>query len=261
MKLAMNKVELLKTRLEEIGRSLDATGQALALIGLGSAGSEQARMDIYSDLDFFAIVQRGHKEKFIQDLGWLSSIHPIAYAFQNTAAGYKLLFADGVFCEFAVFEPQELETIPFAAAKIIWADHAFDFMLIKDNENKPEPAARPLEWVLGEALTNLYVGLGRFRRGEKITAVRFVEGYAVDRVLELMTMLEAPQPAYPDIFQRERRFEQRYPQMAQYLPAMMQGYQRVPQSAVAILTFLDEHFEVNEALKAEILQLCEGAKE
>ncbi|MCB0033849.1 MAG: hypothetical protein KDE51_07515 [Anaerolineales bacterium] len=254
----MNKVELLKIRLEEIGRSLEATGKALALIGLGSAGREQERLDDYSDLDFFAIVQRGHKEQFINDLSWLSSIHPIAYAFQNTADGYKLLFADGVFCEFAVFEQHELKSIPFAAAKIIWADRSFDFTLIMFKKDDPEPAARPVEWVLGEALTNLYVGLGRFRRGEKITAVRFVEGYAVDRVLELMTTLETPQPAYPDIFQRERRFEQRYPQMAQQLPAMMQGYERVPQSAVAILAFLDEYFEVNGALKNEILQLCEA---
>ena len=122
----MPKVELLKQRLQEIARSLAATDHALALIGLGSAGAEQVRMDIYSDLDFFAIVQENHKAAFIGDLSWLSTIHPIVYTFQNTADGFKLLYEDGVFCEFAVFEPQELAHIPFTAAKLIWADASFD---------------------------------------------------------------------------------------------------------------------------------------
>ena len=38
---------------------------------------------------------------------------------------------------------------------------------------------------LGEALTNLYVGMAREKRGEKLSAMRFIQGYAVDRLLEL----------------------------------------------------------------------------
>ena len=96
--------EMLLARLEAIGRALEATGHGLALIGLGSVGVELARLDEFSDLDFFAIAEPGHKAALLADLGWLAAAGPIAYAFQNTADGYKLLFEDDVFCEFAIFE-------------------------------------------------------------------------------------------------------------------------------------------------------------
>jgi lincosamide nucleotidyltransferase B/F len=115
----MDKISLL-TRLDEIGRSLERSGHGLALIGLGSVGLELDRIDAYSDLDFFVIVEDGYKQAYIDSLGWLSDIHPVAYLFRNTVDGYKLLFADGIFCEFAVFELGELQNIPFAPGRIVW---------------------------------------------------------------------------------------------------------------------------------------------
>ena len=70
----MERKDLLLARLDEIGRSLARTGHALALLGLGSVGCELERLDNYSDLDFFAIVQPGYKQKFIAQLDWLSAI-------------------------------------------------------------------------------------------------------------------------------------------------------------------------------------------
>jgi hypothetical protein len=94
---------LLLERLEEIARSLEQSGHALALIGLGSVGLERERLDACSDLDFFAVVEAGHKRRYLDDLTWLRVLCPIAYSYANTRDGYKVLFADGVFCEFAVF--------------------------------------------------------------------------------------------------------------------------------------------------------------
>ena len=125
-KLVMKHTEVLLKRLDDIGASLAQTGQALALIGLGSVGTELDRIDDYSDLDFFAIVKKGQKARFINNLDWLSTIQPIAYSFQNTHDGHKLLYADGIFCEMAVFEAEELAHIPFAKGRIVWRDPEFD---------------------------------------------------------------------------------------------------------------------------------------
>jgi hypothetical protein len=46
----MNPQHLLD-RLDAIGRSLEASSHALALIGLGSVGLELAQLDAHSDLD------------------------------------------------------------------------------------------------------------------------------------------------------------------------------------------------------------------
>ncbi len=251
---AMTHSEKLLHRLDEIGRSLANTPDGLALIGLGSAGSETARMDAYSDLDFFVIVQAGQKQRFIADLDWLTAVHPIAYQFLNTADGYKLLFADGIFCEFAVFEPGELAHIPFAAERVVWQAETFDASLMKPK--RPSTSPREADWLVGEAITNLYVGLCRYRRGEKLSAARFVQGYAVDRVLELTALIETEQPAFPDVFGAERRFEQRFPGTAVNLPQFVPGYDHTPQAARAILHFLDTHFPVNPAMKQLILSLA-----
>ena len=115
----MNPQNLLK-RLDEIGQSLAQSGHALALLALGSVGEELHRLDEYSDLDFFAIVEPGYKRMYIENLDWLSGLCPIVYHFLNSPDGYKLLFTYGIFCEFAVFEPQELQGIPFAPGRIVW---------------------------------------------------------------------------------------------------------------------------------------------
>ena len=122
----MNKTELLLQRLDEIGQSLKDSKQALALLALGSCGTERERLDQYSDLDFFVIVKDGYKQTYIQDLTWLSKLEPIAFHYQNTVDGHKVLFEDDVFCEFAVFEAHELVSIPFAEGKIIWKEVGFD---------------------------------------------------------------------------------------------------------------------------------------
>ena len=246
---------LLLERLEAIGQALAATGRALALLGLGSVGLERERLDAYSDLDFFAVVRPGEKARFLADLSWLSAVAPVAFAFQNTADGYKLLFDDGIFCEFAVFEPQELADIPFAEGRLIWQAADFDAWLCTPAQLPHPSEPHSVAWLLGEALTNLYVGLGRYQRGEKLSALRFVQNYAVDRVLELAATLEPEQPAGRDPFTPERRFEQRFPGAAPLLPAFMPGYAHTPAAAAALLAFLEAHFEVNPRLAEAIRAL------
>lgn len=249
----INRTDALLKRLDDISVSLAQTGQALALIGLGSVGVELDRLDDYSDLDFFAIVKPGYKAHFINNLDWLANVHPIVYSFQNTPDGHKLLYADSIFCEMAVFEPDELAHIPFAQGRIIWRDPEFDESLAVPLSHTP--SQKTPDWLLGEALTNLYVGLCRYHRGEKLSAARFIQGYAIDRVLDLAGYVETEGAAHKDLFMIERRFESRFPGVAAALPDFIQGYSSSPESANAILQFLDQHFEINPTMKQAILDL------
>jgi lincosamide nucleotidyltransferase B/F len=250
------KTQSLLKRLDEIGQSLDRSGHALALIGLGSVGLELDRLDSYSDLDFFAIVEQGYKRAYLDSLRWLSDVHPIAYSFLNTDDGYKVLFEDGIFCEFAVFEPAELEKIPFAPGRIVWKQAEVPDTFGQPTNFPPSKQNRDKDWLLGEALTNIYVGLNREKRGERLSATRFIQGYAVDRLLELVEYVEPANENDRDPFVNERRFEQRFPNLIPQLSIWMQGYEKNREAALAILTFLDEHFEVNKALAKAIRELC-----
>lgn len=100
----MTKKELLTLRLAEIANSVEHSGHALALIALGSGGLDTGRLDNYSDLDFFVIVEDGYKNDYLKDLNWLNSIATLVFQYRNTIDGYKILFQDGVFCELAVLK-------------------------------------------------------------------------------------------------------------------------------------------------------------
>lgn len=250
------KPESLLKRLDEIGQSLAQSGGALALIGLGSVGEELHRLDEYSDLDFFVIVEAGYKRRYIENLEWLSRLAPIAYHFLNSPDGYKLLFADGIFCEFAVFELEELQGIPFAPGRIVWKRDDAPETLHHPAKEPIRAERRTKEFLIGEAITNLYVGMGRDKRGERLSAMRFIQGYAVDRLLELSEYIEPGQEVTRDIFANERRFEARHPSVARDMSSWLQGYVRNRESALAILSFLERHFEVNAAMAEAVRKLC-----
>jgi hypothetical protein len=255
----MDRRELLLSRLDAIGASLSRRDGALALLALGSVGVETHRIDEFSDLDFFAIVAPGRKASFLDDLGWLSDAAPLVYAFRNTVDGFKILFHDSIYGEFAVFEPAELPAIPFAEGRIVWKADGIDDA-IRVPVRAPAPRGAPdREWCLGEALTCIYVGLGRFRRGELLSAERLVQHHAVDRVVELASLLESEGEGSADPYAAERRFESRFPNVASLLPRFVQGYARTPESARAIVEFLESSFQLNAAMVEEIRRSIDAA--
>ncbi|HEY1013984.1 MAG TPA: hypothetical protein VGE07_14830, partial [Herpetosiphonaceae bacterium] len=208
-----------------------------------------------SDLDFFVIARPGAKRRFLDNLDWLAAPAPLDFVFRNTADGCKALAADGAFYEFAVFEPAELAAIPFAEGRIVWAAPDADPALASPSRPAAAPAPPSREWLLGEALTNLYVGLQRLRRGELLSAARFIQGYALDRVLELMEQDAPAAAAGRDPFAPDRRCEERLPELAAELPAFAQGYARSRESAIALLEFLERRFTVEPAMARAIRAL------
>ncbi len=243
----------LLARLDAIAAALAATGCAQALIGLGSVGLETDRLDAWSDLDFFAIVDPGTKAGFLDDLGWLAAAHPLAWHFRNTADGHKALMADGVFCEFAIFEPHELAAIPFAPGRVVWRRADADPALARPRQALPRRTTDET-WIVGEALSCLLVGLGRWHRGEKLSALRFVQGHAVDRLIELDAL--RTHALEGDAFNADRRLEDRQPALAAELPALMPGYERTPDAARAVLQALGARGALlNDAVVSRIREM------
>lgn len=242
-------------RLQAIGHSLRDTGQAQALIGLGSAGLERERLDAWSDLDFFAIVEPGHKARFIDQLDWLHAAHPLVWHFRNTADGHKALMADGVFCEFAVFEPQELDGIPFAPGRVVWKRDDVDDRIAMPRHAMPGPRTTDETWIVGEALSCLLIGLQRWHRGEKLSAARFVQSHALDRLIELDALRSRPPTGDP--FNAERRLEARHIHLAQELPRLVPGYAHTPAAALAMLEALSARGAwLNAAIEQRIRALA-----
>lgn len=242
-------------RLDALAEAAVKEGHVLAVLALGSAGLERERIDQYSDLDVWIVVEDGYRDHIIGDLGWLNEVCRVVYKFRHSATGYGLLFADGIFTELDAYEAAELETLGFSEARIVWkAEGAPESLRLPHLPHRmPTRDERSTEAMLGEALGNLYVGLGRFYRGEKLSAMRFIQVYAVDQILKLASLIEEEQAAKRDLFSVERRFEKRFPGIAGDLPAMMPGYDYTPEAALAILEYLDRHFAIEPVIKEAIL--------
>ncbi|HPG42559.1 MAG TPA: hypothetical protein PLJ98_02015 [Acholeplasmataceae bacterium] len=246
----MRPEDLLK-RMEDIAKHVSHISHTCAVLGLGSMGKEQHRLDAYSDLDFFVITDDEYKQQMIEDLSWLSSVYPIGYAFRNTIDGYKVLFTDGIFAEFAIFSKTEVPLVAQQEAHLFWKkeDYQDDTLLIKKNihvHHIQDPIFH-----LEEALTNLFVGLSRALRGEKLSGLRFIEGYAVDHIINYIRLTQ-PFDHDVDVFNLERRLERHYPELEQSLPGMLSGYLNLNLSATHILSWINHVHQINPILKTAI---------
>ncbi|MCK9407594.1 MAG: hypothetical protein WCX28_00185 [Bacteriovoracaceae bacterium] len=253
----MTSPTLLLQRLNAIASSLRSSGKAQALLGLGSVGTELGRLDEYSDLDFFVIAKLGEKQLLIDDLFWLRNVAPIAFHFKNTNDGHKVLFQDGIYCEFAVFEEAEMKNAAFSAGRIIWKEETFNESLCVPQIPSSPFVPDNLDWAVGEAITCIYVGLCRYARGEKLSGTRFIQSYAVDMIVACSLRFEQERPDFKDQYQNERRYEQRFPGMAQWLPRIVLGYDRVPESALSLVEMIEHYVSVNASMKKEIVNLAQ----
>jgi hypothetical protein len=251
----MNTTTALLKRVDDIASALERDNDALALIGIGSVGQEMERLDAYSDLDLYIIVRPGAKARFLNNLAWLEAAAPIVFHFRGPRDGLHALFADGIHCELAVFTVAELAAVRYMPGRVVWKRPWVDDGLAQPALKPPDPRPRSIDMLVGEILWELYVGLLRFRRGERQAAVREIQRLAVDRLMDLAVHLEEAASVPADPFAPMRRFERRFPQMAAHLAAFQQGYERTPQSAAAILDFLAEHFPLNEAMTSQIRRL------
>jgi hypothetical protein len=243
----------LQNRLSDLGKYLYVLDSSVALLALGSC-AETSRMDEYSDLDFFVIVKEGFKAEFLIDLVWLESITPLAYSFRNTIDGYKVMWKDGIYAEFAIFELHELPTIAYSPGRFIFKKKGYEL------SNEPtrkiqELRQHDLSYALNEILTNLYVGLGRYRRGEILSAHRLICVHAVDRYLSILPLLDEPTDALIDPFALDRRVEFRHPMMKSKLSSFVKDYDHVLEAAQAMVDELQKISSMNETLLLEINKL------
>jgi hypothetical protein len=242
-------------RLDDLGALLAGRDDALALIALGSVGLDLGRLDDHSDMDFFVVVDHGAKLRYLESVDWLEALCPIEFSFPNSVDGRKVLFADGLFAEYAVFTVEELRAGSFPPGRLVWArDDAPTGLERSGRLPGPSPYDYP-EYHVNEAVTNLYVGLHRDARGERLAACRLIQNHAVDR---LLTYLELTKPgnARQDAFVLERGAERRFGPDVLPLSEMVRGYDRNREAALAILDWLEARVDVDRALAAEIRRLA-----
>ncbi|MEO7236587.1 MAG: hypothetical protein ABIW80_14595 [Lapillicoccus sp.] len=248
--------ERLLAFLDRLGAELDRRGDAVALLGLGSVGRDLHRLDEHSDADFFVIVDDVEtRDRYIADIGWLEAAHPVVWSFENSQHGRKALLADGLFAEYAVFALSDLETAAYPPARVHWSRAGAPAGL--DVPKTALAGARSLAYEVGEVVTNLYVGLHRDLRGERLTATRFVQGYVVDRWVAVLGLLGLGRGPQQDAFVVERGAERRFGPDILPLAELVPGYERNGEAAATLLRLLVTHTDVDPAMLAALRDLAD----
>lgn len=249
----MNK-EFLLSHLEKIKENVVDREGILALLVFGSCAGDGELVDEYSDLDFLIITEKEYKNRYIENLDWLESISGITFLFKNAEDAYKLLQENGVFSEFGIVTFSEFQNIPLGKGRVVWKSDKLPEDLCLSGQ-KPE-RCDDVQWLLNEILTDLYIGLCRYRRGEKLSACALIQNNAVAGVTRLAE-LQTKELLDADEFDSFRRFEKLHSDKKELLPAFIQGYNGILQSAEFILKYLTENYEVNRSMEYKIKKLIQ----
>ena len=210
--------------------------EVLAFIGLGSM-HDLTRLDAYSDIDFFILVQSQQDKKiYMEDMSWLD-VHPIIFSYIETRDGLKVVYEDGILLEFAVFTMDELKLIPFQEGTIYYKKP-----FIEEHDLKPQlEQSHPfnLNKTISNCLSNLYVGLLREHRGEHVAAFLMIQVYATSNLLKILDQHQ------DDPFVVERRIEKRLNVDYQ---ALYPGITHNKKAVLTILNYLELNTSSYEAL-------------
>ncbi len=239
-------------RLDAIVTAVSQRDDAVALIGLGSVGVHTDRLDDHSDLDFFLIVDDGAVPRYLDSIDWLESAHPVGWSFPNSRAGRKALFEDGLFAEYAVFTVEELRRSSYSPGRIVWQRSDAPEHLETPLHRPSVAAPDSIDHQVDEALTNLYVGLHRDARGERLSALRFIQVYALDRLITIVDLMSEVDAPAQDVFDPARGVERRINASGLPLSLMSPGYEHNRAAAEVILQWLADRFELPSLLAAAI---------
>lgn len=245
------------SRIEAIRQTVAASGRFRALLGCGSTGQEIARMDRWSDLDLFFVVKPECAAATRASLEWLEPAAPIAWRFRFLDDAWKVLYADGVFAEFGIVTEDQLSGIPYAPARLIWAEPGFDAALCHSRVAVPQPPPRDAAGWANEAAALLLIALWRHRRGEILAAWMALHGPVMTAFLELAALtLEKPRAANItasiDPFVPQRRFEFRYPGSSRALARLFGSWEDLPQAARAMCEEINTLQPLDASLEAAI---------
>lgn len=202
--------EAFLTALAETARTRD---DVIGLAGFGST-ADRERVDEWSDHDFAWITAPGAQDRYRHDLSWLPSTDTIALSVVEHHGGVKVIYDNGHVLEFGIGSLEEFSG---------WAGNAIDVIVDKGGvaaavaailgrdlpEGAPDAsrAARLL-------LTQILIGVGRYRRGEVLSAGRSIRDEAA---AQLLTALAARLPGdiqRLDTLDPRRRFEKVHPAIA-----------------------------------------------
>ena len=193
---------------------LSADPQVIGLVLAGSSAQTERR-DQWSDHDFLVVTVDGVPEHYRTDLSWLPDHGDLAFSFRETAHGLKALYRTGLLVEFAVFDRSEFAGCALNHYAVALDRGGITALAEQVHARSREPRGLALAPSFHAFLSLVYIGTGRARRGERLSANVFLRDYALASLLRAVhLLLAADEAAAADDLDVWRRVESAVPDLA-----------------------------------------------
>jgi hypothetical protein len=227
---------------EELRRRLEADARVVGLVALGSMAGRDYAPDAFSDHDFFVVTRPGEQEHFRRETGWVPEAGRLVLWMRETVHGVKALFDNGHLLEFAVFSPEELHLARVNRYRVLLDRGGMEETLAAVARNTAQQGAPDDGWLLGQFLTQLLIGAGRYARGERISGHSRVKEEALRHLVRLLARhVYSEHAALLDDLDAVRRFERVFPALGQELNTALA--QEMPQAALRMLDLAERELK------------------
>lgn len=240
----------------ELAERAEDDDRITGLVVLGSTAGERRQPDEWSDHDFFVIAEPGRAAELRADRTWLPDHERIVVHFRETEHGRSAVYDDGHLAEFAVFEPGEVRTAKINARRVLVGD---DDLVAELDEVAEASDVRDVaaEDRFGMFVVQVAVGVGRFARGEELSANALVRGWAVLSLLALVAELVPPTEDVGDLLDPHRRAERTHPAIAARISAALP--RPVPELAGVLVDIAEQELEPrSSAVSLEAIAALRG---
>jgi hypothetical protein len=197
--------------------------------------------DQWSDHDFLILAADKAADFFRSESKWLPDHEAIVLHFSETEHGVKVLYADGHLLEFAVITAADFHLARMNSHRVLIDRDGFGERVARSVADTAAWAADDRKsdaWLLGQFLTHLLVGVGRYARGEHISGRRIVKDFVLGDLLQLLARHRPPEAeGHLDSLDAYRRFEQAYPALGEKVNAALEA--PMPQAALALLDLME----------------------
>ena len=223
---------------ERLRTSLESRDEVVGLVVLGST-ADSTFWDEWSDHDFWVITKPGAQDALVEDLSWLPEYQNIAILITHRPHGRTMLFRNRHKVEFAVFDVDELRSAKVERYRVL-NDRDQIAELIKAVHEESLKQARTRSETLENLCLLLWSACERHYRGELLSARQYLDAFAVNQLLSLLSDSE-PGDARKDALDPRRRLEMRSPRLASELSATLNN--PVPEAALLLLQLVERELK------------------
>lgn len=226
--------------IEQLTETARDAPDIIGFVGMGST-AQRDRADEWSDHDFALVTVPGAEDRYRYDLAWLPGAASIALSVVENHGGVKVIYDDGHVLEFGITSLAGLEH---------WAGNSFDVfydaglvaeafadMVAKPLPTGPRDDAADIRLVL----TQVLVGIGRARRGERLSAGESVRSEALTYLLRVLGHRLPGDQNLLDTLDPRRRFERVHPELAARIATAIE--QDVESAGRELLLIAEEQLE------------------